>query len=306
MADTADIHPTDGRRRREKGPPSRLALPRLERVSDTECGHSEDSAGEKEAKRQRSNPGTPVSTPHRMPYDYDAVTALYTAGLFFRVGVFFLSVWGHIVDHCMHFPQHNCWRCWTHKALTTSLTNPFGGNSRSFFSLLGMSGWTWALSSETLPSYRNLMHRWGWWPEIKQRLTCEWTSLFGATIVDVFVHVTWDQTTFNLWMNFSFWCHNSSMNNDRLLTLQLNTTGFAEKSSFIICCNCPWKRFGYQSSLLWLLVKKNIWSCILCAVLAVLTGNSMFQMRFLVVSEARNSLHSQEVLGNVSFLLQLL
>ena len=76
MADTADIHPTDGRRRREKGPPSRLALPRLERVSDTERGHSEDSAGEKEAKRQRSNPGTPVSTPHRMPYDYDAVMGI--------------------------------------------------------------------------------------------------------------------------------------------------------------------------------------------------------------------------------------
>ena len=80
MADTADIHPTDGRRRREKGPPSRLALPRLERVSDTERGHSEDSAGEKEAKRQRSNPGTPVSTPRRMPYDYDAVMGITRVG----------------------------------------------------------------------------------------------------------------------------------------------------------------------------------------------------------------------------------
>ena len=57
MADTANVHPTDGRRRKEKGPPSTLALPRLERVSDTEREHSEDSAGEKEAKRQRSNPG---------------------------------------------------------------------------------------------------------------------------------------------------------------------------------------------------------------------------------------------------------
>ena len=80
MADTADIHPTDGRRRREKGPPSRLALPRLERVSDTERGHSEDSAGEKEAKRQRSNPETPVSTPRRMPYDYDAVMGITRVG----------------------------------------------------------------------------------------------------------------------------------------------------------------------------------------------------------------------------------
>ena len=47
MADTANAHPTDGRRRKEKGPPSKRALPRLERVSDTEREHSEDSAGEK-------------------------------------------------------------------------------------------------------------------------------------------------------------------------------------------------------------------------------------------------------------------
>ena len=80
MADTANAHPTDGRRRKEKGPQSRLALPRLERVSDTERGHSEDSAGEKEAKRQRSNPGTPVSTPRRMPYDYDAVMGITRVG----------------------------------------------------------------------------------------------------------------------------------------------------------------------------------------------------------------------------------
>ena len=80
MADTANAHPTDGRRRKEKGPPSRLALPRLERVSDTEREHSEDSAGEKEGKRQRSNPGTPVSTPRRMPYDYDAVMGITRVG----------------------------------------------------------------------------------------------------------------------------------------------------------------------------------------------------------------------------------
>ena len=80
MADKANVHPTDGRRRKEKGPPSNLALPRLERVSDTEREHSEDSAGEKEAKRQRSNPGTPVSTPRRMPYDYDAVMGITRVG----------------------------------------------------------------------------------------------------------------------------------------------------------------------------------------------------------------------------------
>ena len=67
MAESADVHPTAGRRRREKGPPSGLALPRLERVSDTECEHSDDSAGEKEAKRQRSEPSTPVC-PHLADY----------------------------------------------------------------------------------------------------------------------------------------------------------------------------------------------------------------------------------------------
>ena len=80
MAESADIHPTAGRRRREKGPPSGLALPRLERVSDTEGEHSDDSAGEKEAKRQRSEPSTPVSTPRRLPYEYDAVMGITKVG----------------------------------------------------------------------------------------------------------------------------------------------------------------------------------------------------------------------------------
>ena len=55
-------------------------LPRLDRVSDTECGHSDDSAGEKEAKRQRSEPTTPVSTSGRLPYDYDAVMGITKVG----------------------------------------------------------------------------------------------------------------------------------------------------------------------------------------------------------------------------------
>ena len=80
MAESADIHPTAGRRRREKGPPSELALPRLERVSDTEGEHSDDSAGEKEAKRQRSEPSTPVSTPRRLPYEYDALMGITKVG----------------------------------------------------------------------------------------------------------------------------------------------------------------------------------------------------------------------------------
>ena len=55
-------------------------LPRLERVSDTEGEHSDDSAGEKEAKRQRSEPTTPVSTSGRLPYEYDAVMGITKAG----------------------------------------------------------------------------------------------------------------------------------------------------------------------------------------------------------------------------------
>ena len=80
MAESADLHPTAGRRRREKGPPSGLALPRLERVSDTESEHSDDSAGEKEAKRQRSEPTTPVSTSSRLPYEYDALMGITKVG----------------------------------------------------------------------------------------------------------------------------------------------------------------------------------------------------------------------------------
>ena len=55
-------------------------LPRLDRVSDTEGEHSDDSAGEKEAKRQRSEPTTPVSTSGRLPYDYDAVMGITKVG----------------------------------------------------------------------------------------------------------------------------------------------------------------------------------------------------------------------------------
>ena len=54
--------------------------PRLERVSDTEGEHSDDSAGEKEAKRQRSEPSTPVSTPRRLPYEYDALMGITKVG----------------------------------------------------------------------------------------------------------------------------------------------------------------------------------------------------------------------------------
>ena len=85
MAESGDLHPIAGRRRREKGPPtvhvtSQVPLPRLERASDTASEHSEDSAGEKEAKRQRSEPTTPVSTSSRHPYDYDALMGITRVG----------------------------------------------------------------------------------------------------------------------------------------------------------------------------------------------------------------------------------
>ena len=56
------------------------ALPRLERVNDTESDRSDDSAGEKEAKRQRSEPTTPVSTSSRLPYEYDALMGITRVG----------------------------------------------------------------------------------------------------------------------------------------------------------------------------------------------------------------------------------
>ena len=85
MAESGDLHPTAGRRRREKGPPStssttQIPLPRLERASDTASEHSEDYVGEKEAKRQRSEPTTPVSTSSRHLYDYDALMGITRVG----------------------------------------------------------------------------------------------------------------------------------------------------------------------------------------------------------------------------------
>ena len=67
--------PTAGRRRRYKSPPvlhdnSALPVPRLADHLDTENGPS-DEEGEKEAKCQRSEPTTPISTSSRLPYEYD-------------------------------------------------------------------------------------------------------------------------------------------------------------------------------------------------------------------------------------------
>ena len=56
-----------------------LPLPRLDDRSDTEKDPS-DGDGEKEAKRQRSEPTTPVSTSSRQPYEYDAVMGITRVG----------------------------------------------------------------------------------------------------------------------------------------------------------------------------------------------------------------------------------
>ena len=73
-------HPTAGRRRRHKSPPvlhAQIALPvpRLDDHLDTEHGPS-DEQGEKEAKRQRSEPTTPISTSSRFPYEYDQMRGI--------------------------------------------------------------------------------------------------------------------------------------------------------------------------------------------------------------------------------------
>ena len=72
MAETADIL-------QQEGDAEGTDL-RPDRVSDTECEHSDDSAGEKEAKRQISEPSTPVSTPRRLPYEYDALMGITRVG----------------------------------------------------------------------------------------------------------------------------------------------------------------------------------------------------------------------------------
>ena len=62
-------HPTQGRRRRHKSPSNAsaaplLPVPRLADHLDTNDGPS-DEEGEKEAKRQKSEPTTPISTSSR-------------------------------------------------------------------------------------------------------------------------------------------------------------------------------------------------------------------------------------------------
>ena len=52
-----------------------LPVPRLADHLDTEKGPS-DEEGEKDAKRQRSEPTTPISTSSRLPYEHDEVVGI--------------------------------------------------------------------------------------------------------------------------------------------------------------------------------------------------------------------------------------
>ena len=79
-----DHHPTAGRRRRHKSPPVlhapfAIPAPQLDDQQDTENGPS-DEDGEKEAKRQRSEPTTPISTSSRLPYEYDLLMGIIQVG----------------------------------------------------------------------------------------------------------------------------------------------------------------------------------------------------------------------------------
>ena len=80
MTDQNMEHPTLGRRRRHKSPPSlqstsALPVPRLADHLDTEIGPSDEEGG-KEAKRQKSEPTTPISTSSRHPNEYDEVMGI--------------------------------------------------------------------------------------------------------------------------------------------------------------------------------------------------------------------------------------
>ena len=84
MSEANMEHPTAGRRRRCKSPstlhaPVDLPGPRLDDQFDTENGPS-DEEGEKEAKGQRSEPTTPISTASRLPYEYDQVIGITQVG----------------------------------------------------------------------------------------------------------------------------------------------------------------------------------------------------------------------------------
>ena len=80
MTEQSMDHPTQGRRRRHKGPSTvsvapLLPVPRLADHLDTNDGPSDEEGG-KEAKRQKSEPTTPISTSSRPPNEYDEVMGI--------------------------------------------------------------------------------------------------------------------------------------------------------------------------------------------------------------------------------------
>ena len=80
MTEQETNHPTQGRRCRHKSPSSismspPTPVPGLADHLDTADGPS-DEEGEKDAKRQRSEPTTPISTSSRPPREHDEVMNL--------------------------------------------------------------------------------------------------------------------------------------------------------------------------------------------------------------------------------------
>ena len=81
MAEARMEHPTAGRHKSPSALHAQPAIPvpRLEDQNDTENGPS-DEDGEKDAKRQRSEPTTPISTSSRLPYEYDLLMGITQVG----------------------------------------------------------------------------------------------------------------------------------------------------------------------------------------------------------------------------------
>ena len=80
MTEQNETHPTFGRWRRHKSPSALqsnplLPIPRLADHLDTALGPL-DEEGAKEAKRQKSEPTTPISTSSRHPNEYDEVMGI--------------------------------------------------------------------------------------------------------------------------------------------------------------------------------------------------------------------------------------
>ena len=80
MTDQSMEHPTSGRRRRHKSPSAvqsapLIPVPRLANHLNSDDVPS-DEEGEKGAKRQKSEPTTPISTSSRTPNEYDEVMGI--------------------------------------------------------------------------------------------------------------------------------------------------------------------------------------------------------------------------------------